>query len=106
MTARAPLLPSTSINNAIDEDDSISRFVGRNRRTSSVSRVAISDNAEATLSFHHINYIIGGQIESNQQRVKCPILSCFKSAQYKQILFNTSGKFLNGMNAILGEISS
>ena len=106
LSARVPLLPSTSINSPIDQDDITTMIVGRNRRTSSVSRVAISDNAEATLSFHHINYIIGGQIESTKRRVKCPTLPCFKSAQYKQILFNASGKFSNGMNAILGEISS
>lgn len=105
-TARAPLLPSTTINGAVDQDDITTRFVGRNRRTGSVSRVAISDNAAATLSFHNINYVIGGQMESDERRVKCPTLPCFKSVKYKQILFNTSGKFSNGMNAILGKISS
>jgi hypothetical protein len=106
MITRVPLLPSTAINSAVAQDDITTRIVERNRRTNSVSRVAISDNAAATLSFHHINYIIGDQIESNKRRVKCPTLPCLKSAKYKQILFNTSGKFLNGMNAILGEISS
>jgi hypothetical protein len=105
-TTQMPLLPSASVNSTDHQDDITLRIIGRNRRTSSVSRVLISDDAAATLSFHDVNYIIGGQIESTRRRIKRPTLRCFKSAAQKQILFNISGKFSNGMNAILGEIFS
>ena len=73
------------------------------RRTASVSRVSISENAPATLSFHGINYIIGAEAESNKRFLKCPTLPFCKPAELKQILFNLSGQFSNGLNAILGK---
>jgi hypothetical protein len=74
------------------------------RRTGSISRVSIAENAHATLSFHNINYVIGDRVESSKRLWKCPTLPFFKPREPKQILFHISGKFSNGMNAILGKI--
>lgn len=89
------------------------------RRTGSVSRQSISQDAPASLSFHNINYIVGAQAEQSQRRSRLsslPILSALppfpdlpdlpfrKKPEPRQILFDLSGQFLNGMNAILGNI--
>jgi hypothetical protein len=74
------------------------------RRMTSVDRVSIAETAAATLSFHDINYVIGANIESGKRCFKCPALPCFKSREPKQILYNASGKFINGMNAVMGKI--
>ena len=48
-----------------------------------------------TISFHDINYQVN-------QTSKGKIFSCCKTKPRKQILFNVSGGFSPGMNAILG----
>ncbi len=102
--ARAPLLLNTSINTTAEEDSIILANVMPNRRTTSVSRVLIPDDAAAALSFHKINYSIGRKMELNKRRVKCPSLPCLKPEEHRQILLNVSGRFSKGMNAILGKI--
>ena len=76
------------------------------RRTTSVSRVSIAENAPATLSFHNISYTVGGRQESSKNPFKHWSVPCCKPHPPKQVLFHVSGKFINGMNAILGKISS
>ncbi len=99
MESRVPLL---SIND--DEGNIRLTTTKPNRRSSSVSRVPIPDDAPATLSFHELNYVIGNEVDSNERRMNGLSLPFFKSKNYKQILFNVSGRFKNGMNAILGKI--
>ncbi|CAF3572269.1 unnamed protein product [Rotaria socialis] len=71
-----------------------------NHSTSSISRVSIPVDASGTLSFHEINYVIGGKNECKRRRWSCPTI--LKSEKQKQILFDISGKFSDGMNAIMG----
>ncbi|CAM4892032.1 unnamed protein product [Rotaria socialis] len=99
---RETLLSSISINTTTEKDDTAQNIIVPNHRTASVSRVSISADAAATLSFHDINYFIGDKIEPSKHRLNFPSRSCLKSQEYKQILFNISGIFSNGMNAILG----
>ncbi|CAF4381183.1 unnamed protein product [Rotaria socialis] len=99
---RETLLSSISINTTTEQDDTAQNIIVPNHRTASVSRVSISADAAATLSFHDINYFIGDKIEPSKHRLNFPSRSCLKSQEYKQILFNISGIFSNGMNAILG----
>jgi hypothetical protein len=99
--ARTPLLSSAFINTDDQQDDIRLTILRPNRRSSSVSRVPIPDDAPASLSFHEINYSIGSNMELNKRWLKCPPL---QPAEYKQILWNISGRFSKGMNAILGEI--
>ncbi|CAF5003221.1 unnamed protein product, partial [Rotaria sp. Silwood1] len=68
----------------------------------SVDLVSIPENAPATLSFHNINYTIGAKAQSAKRCCKNLNLPFFKAQEPKQILFDVSGKFMNGMNAILG----
>ncbi|CAF1226255.1 unnamed protein product [Rotaria sordida] len=72
------------------------------RRATSINRISIPEHASATLTFHNINYIVEAKSILNKQCLKCPNLPFFKAQQQKQILFDVSGKFMNGMNAILG----
>ena len=55
-----------------------------------------------TLSFHNINYIVDTPRESDQTSFSCGYLSYCSSKESKQILFNVSGRFTTGLNAILG----
>jgi ATP-binding cassette subfamily G (WHITE) protein 2 len=54
------------------------------------------DPQSITISFHEINYHVG-------QKTKRKIFPCCKSKTNKQILFNVTGGFSPGMNAILGK---
>jgi len=74
------------------------------RRMTSIDRVSIAEDAPATVSFHNINYIVGAKAESSKRRLTCSALPFFKRRESKQVLFDVSGKFINGMNAILGKI--
>jgi hypothetical protein len=98
----AALLLIPSINTPDDQSCINLKTSVQNRRTSSVSRVSISDDAAATLSFDDINYAIGGQMKPSRKRLRFPTFPCSKPKEYKQILANVSGNFANGMNAILG----
>lgn len=98
----AILLLNPSINITDDQNCINLNTAVENRRTSSVSRVSISNDAAATLSFSNINYTIGGQMKPSKQRSRFPTLPCSKPEEYKQILAGVSGNFANGMNAILG----
>jgi hypothetical protein len=71
----------------------------------STSLLDVNDTSdEITLSFHQINYTVG---ESTRVKAdsKIQLLSFCRSTAVKQILFNVSGEFKTGMNAILGMIS-
>lgn len=74
------------------------------RRTTSIRRMSISESATANLSFDNINYIVGTRTESSQRCLKLPGLPFRKPREPKQILFNVSGQFSNGVNAILGKV--
>lgn len=76
------------------------------RRLTSVNRVSIAENAPATLSFHDISYTIGATKQSNKNPSKPRSIPWCKSQPTKQVLSHVSGKFINGMNAILGKIRS
>lgn len=104
--SRTPLLSNVFINTTADQDDDDVRLTnfGPNRRSGSVSRMPISDDATAALSFHQISYSIGNKMKLNKRWMKNVSLPFFKSETHKQILSNVSGRFMNGMNAILGEI--
>jgi ATP-binding cassette subfamily G (WHITE) protein 2 len=68
----------------------------------STSLLDINDASdEVTLSFDEINYTIG---ESTKVNVISQLVSFCRSTASKQILFNVSGEFKAGMNAILGMI--
>ena len=87
--AQIPLLSSTSINMEVEDELEVPRCETRPRSTSTVSRVTLPESTTGTLSFHRINYVIGGENASKQR---------------KQILSNVSGQFTSGMNAILGKV--
>lgn len=53
-----------------------------------------------TLSFHNINYIVGGS-RTNARLQKC-YPPCIKPKPGRQILHDVSGLFTPGMNAIMG----
>jgi hypothetical protein len=100
-TVRTSLLSSTNINTTAQQDNIMPTVVAQD---SIVSIELIPDNALVTLSFHHINYSIGNPMELNKRQLKFPFLHCFQPEEHKQILFNISGRFSKGLNAILGEI--
>ena len=54
-----------------------------------------------TLSFHNINYIVGGTSRNPARRKLYP--SCMRPQLGKQILRDVSGFFTVGMNAIMGK---
>jgi len=76
-----------------------------NNRTTSFSSINLNSQISTinrtnpqiiSISFHEINYYIG-------QKTKRKIFRCCKSKPRKQILYNISGGFSPGMNAILGK---
>ncbi len=64
--------------------------------TSQISTINRTISQVISISFHEINYYIG-------QKTKSKIFPCCKSKPRKQILYNISGGFSPGMNAILGK---
>ncbi|CAF3091008.1 unnamed protein product [Rotaria sp. Silwood2] len=72
------------------------------RPMTSINRISIPEHASATLTFHSINYIVGAKSTLSKRCVKYPNLPFLKAREPKQVLFDVSGKFMNGMNAILG----
>lgn len=64
-----------------------------------ISRLSMDSSSTGTLSFHNINYTVGG---TSTQCVKC--CPCIKPKPGKQILYDVSGIFTTGMNAIMGKI--
>jgi hypothetical protein len=95
---------SSSVTSDAFPNDLVPKYSMLSRRTTSISRVAIAENAPATLSFHNINYVIGATVKSSKQPLKCPSLPFCKPREPNQILFDVSGQFTNGLNAILGKI--
>ena len=73
------------------------------RRMTSVNRMSIPEYAPATLTFHNINYIVGSTPKLSKKCLKHSKLPLCKTREPKQVLFNVSGKFKNGMNAIMGK---
>jgi hypothetical protein len=57
----------------------------------------MDSSSTGTLSFHNINYIIGG----TGPNLCCT--ACIKPKPGKQILYDVSGMFTTGMNAIMGK---
>ncbi|CAF4166636.1 unnamed protein product [Rotaria magnacalcarata] len=66
------------------------------------NKVSTSVNGVATISFHNINYTVGASARPNNCWSKCPKIPCCKPQEVKQVLFNASGCFTRGMNAIMG----
>ena len=60
-----------------------------------------SEEISDILSFHNINYIVDTRKELDETQ-SSPGMNCCKSKEPKQILFNVSGRFTTGLNAILG----
>ncbi|CAF3193044.1 unnamed protein product [Rotaria socialis] len=71
-----------------------------------VNQVSTTVSSTGTISFHNINYTVGTKARSHKRRSKCLTLPFFKVTEQKQILFDVSGRFMNGMNAILGPSGS
>ena len=65
------------------------------------SRVSMDPLSMGTLSFHNVNYTVGGS-GTNSSRQKC-CLPCIKPNPGRQILQDVSGMFTTGMNAIMGK---
>ncbi|CAF1991638.1 unnamed protein product [Rotaria magnacalcarata] len=72
------------------------------RRVTGINRMSIPQHASATLTFHNINYVVGSKSASSKECLKYAKLPFFKAREPKQVLFDVSGQFKNGMNAILG----
>ncbi|CAF2508741.1 unnamed protein product [Rotaria sp. Silwood2] len=72
-----------------------------NNLNSQISKINLNRNnsQSISISFHELNYEIG-------HIKKRKIFSCCKLKPRKQILFNISGSFSTGMNAILGPSGS
>jgi hypothetical protein len=66
-----------------------------------LSRVSMDPSSRGTLSFHNIDYIVGGR--GTNPKSKCCSLPCIKPKPGRQILFDVSGVFTTGMNAIMGK---
>lgn len=58
-------------------------------------------SSRGTLSFHNINYVIGGT--GTGPGSKCCTLPCIKPKPAKNILSDVSGVFTTGLNAIMGK---
>ena len=93
------------IDYTLDYTDTENKHSLFNYRSNSFRRVSIPENAAATISFTNINYAIGNAAKTHERWSKCSPLRCFTSRKPKQILCDVSGKFSNGMNAILGKMS-
>ncbi|CAF3080566.1 unnamed protein product [Rotaria sp. Silwood2] len=102
MVLRSMVSTSSSITSGSSSYDIVTKRSLSIRPKTSVDLVSIPENAPATLSFHNINYIIGAKAESSKRCSKNLTLPFFKASELKQVLFDVSGKFMNGMNAILG----
>jgi ABC-type lipoprotein export system ATPase subunit len=90
-------LPDTqlcSINEIIIDDLSLS---GQNKYTPAPDEPP----SESKLSFHHIDYIVGAK-QLNLPCKKC-LPACMKPKESKQILYDVSGMFKSGLNAIMGK---
>jgi hypothetical protein len=104
LTLTAAVSTSPSVASDAFSNDLVPKHSMLSRRTASISRVPIAINAPATLSFHNINYAVGAPVKSSKRLLKCPSLPFCKPREPNQILFDVSGQFINGMNAILGKI--
>lgn len=91
--------PATNSNHELASDTSTN-----NQKIYSVEENSTIEHAAVTLSFHHLNYTIDCKSQSNKRLCKCLPFQSFSSEEKKQVIKNISGKFQNGMNAILGEI--
>lgn len=94
---------SPSVNNSTHCGELVSRHSLLAHRMSSVNRMSIPEHASATLTFHKINYMAGVTSIPQNLCLKCPKIPLFKVQEPKQVLFDVSGTFRNGMNAILGK---
>ncbi len=103
-TLTSVVSPTPSAASGIHFYDIVPKLPMLSRRMTLIKRVSIVENAPATVSFHNINYIVGAKAESSKRRLACSALPFFKPREPKQVLFDVSGKFINGMNAILGKI--
>ena len=66
-----------------------------------VSRTSMGLSSPGTLSFYNINYTVGGTRINSKCKNFYP--HCMKPKEGKQILYDVSGVFTSGMNAIMGK---
>jgi hypothetical protein len=65
------------------------------------TRISMDLTSKGTLSFHNINYIVGGRHANS--RMKKWYSSFIKPKPGKQVINDVSGTFTSGMNAIMGK---
>jgi hypothetical protein len=70
---------------------------GQNKYTS----VPSEPPTGSTLAFHNIDYIVGAKLQNFPCKKWLP--PCIKPKQSKQVLYDVSGMFKSGMNAIMGK---
>jgi hypothetical protein len=78
----------------------------QHRRSSTVSRgrltrVSMDPSSAGALSFYNIDYFVGGT--GTNSKTKSCSLPCIKREPVRQILYDVSGIFTTGMNAIMGK---
>lgn len=76
----------------------------KNRQTNGIHKIPIDENVlkSMIISFDKINYTIGQTTNIKSYHKWKNMFSICKQTLNKQILFNLSGVFTPGMNAILG----
>ncbi|CAF2615040.1 unnamed protein product [Rotaria sp. Silwood2] len=109
----SPLLRrSTHADNDVIDIESSKSYSNHNQSISSLKNTKINqtdiilydehENKTMTISFEKINYTIDQTTNIKQWYKWQQIFSCYKQTTKKQILFDLSGIFTPGMNAILG----
>lgn len=70
-----------------------------------IKDTSYSEDVSNTLSFHNINYIVNTSVESDEMLFSRQFMGYCRRKEQKQILFNVSGRFTRGLNAILGKLN-
>ena len=99
-------IPTTGITQSLEKSRSARNGSLKHRSNSVISqrqnrRVSMDASSRGTLSFHNINYVIGGT--GTGRASKCCTLPCIKPKPAKNILSDVSGFFTTGLNAIMGK---
>lgn len=91
----------------IDDKETINPLLTKSTHSNNkVSTIPMTGNElpflSATISFENINYTLHPTNNTKCYQKWQNLFSCFNRTINKQILFNLSGVFQTGMNAILG----
>jgi hypothetical protein len=102
-------VPSSTSVQVLDHANGTNNGSIRRRRSSMLSkgqliRVSMDLSSAGALSFHNINYLVGGTGATPTSKI-CH-LPCIKPKPARQILYDVSGVFTTGMNAIMGKKKS